>query len=251
MTIKIFGSPQTLFYRFVIVAAAWSDLAAAFLPLRQLSVFHFICAIIFYLTSFSMIIGRSTRLSGIAFGLFILFSRFYLGLHLGIEDFDHHHLTLLGILSCLISIVTDSKNNLNLKVYRALASSIYLYAALDKLGPHWLSGIQVQSILIKLYWGSVSIPSWSESFSLIFSRILILVELALTVIVWFPKYAKISLRFALLLHILIYLAVPVASFSVLMIMLWALAYPDDWSEAWLNQEINFNEYAKSLENSLK
>lgn len=114
-------------------------------------------------------------------------------------------------------------------VVRGLLSSVYLYSAFDKIYLLYQGAPGLQPLIIRYYLGSFSAYALSGGLKFFADCTLILVtivELALAILVWRRLKIGTLFVFAVLLHLLMFMVIPVGTFSLLMILLWILALDD-------------------------
>lgn len=197
-----------------------------------------------YLSSFCLLIGFKSRLSALWSGLTIAVAVIYLGVIEKHYSLVHHHVSLLMIFTFLLAL-TPCGRSFSVDRWRSLktanplpewgplwgvhlialqASAVWLWGAVDKLHAGWLSGDRMQAIWMYYYTGS-DFPT-TPGFVLL-SQIAaisaVIVEFALALGMWRPRWHKVLIPLGIGFHAFTYFTVPVATFTATMFLL-MLAY---------------------------
>ncbi|HMI94350.1 MAG TPA: HTTM domain-containing protein [Polyangiales bacterium] len=164
---------------------------------------------------------------------------------------SHHHVSLLISATALIAF-TPCGRSYSLDRWRALAraderglpppaelgrlgmqtliavqlSAVYFWGAFDKCTLGWLRGDKLESQLLFHVFDSdpPDVPGW-RALMLVLAVGTVLLELALAVGLWLPRARRWLIPAGIVLHLSIYIALPVTVFSALSCLLY-LAYFD-------------------------
>ena len=226
------------FARIVLAGVVWSEYASYFLPYRDLSGYHLFTGLVFYATSLALMLGWRARASAFLLGLLLLWLKIYDGQVLHAPHFTHHYETLLALLVCLMGFTpcqlyfsfdralgkrtVDSDQTWFLPMFRGLLSSVYLFAAIAKTSYGSVTGVRLYMTLADGYFSSMLPPfdlSWPM---LVLSWQVILIELFFSFAIWNKNLARRSFPLAIGFHALLFITLPVATFSLLMILGWSI-----------------------------
>ncbi len=198
-------------------------------------------AIAFYLSTTGMLLGLFTRWSTAAAGLTLLYMVYIAG-HARFEPWTHHHTTLLAHATALLAL-TPCGNSYSLdrwldpsleergptwstKLIAVQLSVLYLSTAYDKCSVAFLNGERLQHAFQTLYWGGDAVPWVGYAPLMAVSAVVVVaLEFILPIGLWFRRAQPVLIPVGLALHAVIYLAVPVGTFSLTMAVLY-LAYLD-------------------------
>lgn len=205
--------------------------------------------VVFFGASLAMLVGLGTR--GATAITAAILVHLYLDAHLGLGGrarafFGHHHQALLTTVTLLMILVPAGRS---ISVDRWLAlrraeavgrppppergplwgvrlialqlSAVYVWSAIDKLSPDYLSGARLERIAMDFYLGS-DLPESAALHALFVAAawILLALELALGVGLWWPRARRWLVPAGVALHALFYLALPVCVFSALTVLLY-------------------------------
>ena len=219
---------------------------------RELSLFNaeypygYIFSVLFYLCTTLMFIGYYSNLSTFITGLATLTFYYYYGFALGKEPWTHHHTYLLAIstfLCCFtpcgksysvdryLKVKNALKNNLkipkeigNLFGLRLLSlqlAAVYFWTAYDKTNWVWVSGQKMTANIMAIYTGSRT-PDFplAEVVIISISVGVLILEYALSVGLFFRLTRKYLLIAGIIFHALIYIALPVRTFTMTVFILY-------------------------------
>lgn len=206
----------------------------------------------FFISTTLMLFGIWTRLSTLWTAAIVLSMYFYAGLVRGIEPWTHHHTYLLAFATLLCALTpcgrsysldrymsvrkakiiggTLPKESGNLWALRLIAlqvALIYFWTAYDKTNWTFLSGAQLERIFMWLYTGS-DYPDFPglHILMIIISWATVLLEYALIGLL-FKRFRKWLVLPGLLFHGLIYILLPVGTFSLTMWTLYLSFFDSD------------------------
>jgi hypothetical protein len=198
-----------------------------------------------------MLVGWKSRLATAwtAFSLSTLFVG--VGRYYDREYFTHHHSFLL-LLSVWILALTPCGASYSIDRWRAVKraaeegkpapaergalwaqrllcvnlSTVYLWAAYDKLTPGFLGGGRMENLFMR-YYGTSDYPTFPgfHALCLLVAYGTVATEIALVFALWFRRTQRYAMLVGIAFHVGLYLTLPVATFSALVISLY-LAYFD-------------------------
>jgi hypothetical protein len=207
----------------------------------------------FFATTAAMAVGWKARLStaGTAVALGLIY--FFYGHGEGRLDWTAHHVYLLVVATAFLAL-TPAGRSLSVDRWRALRRAerggppappergnllglrligvqlvaIYLWAAVHKLTPGFLSGERMQHFVYHFYagidWGDV--PGFAAA-CLVAAWLTVYLELLLASGLLVPRFQRVLVPLGVAFHALIYLTLPVLTFSSTMILLYlAVLDPD-------------------------
>lgn len=202
---------------------------------------------LFFATTTAMLVGLRARLASVLVGVTMVA---IVVVRAGIEGdraFLHHHVALL-IITALVLGLTPCDRSFSLDHARALArgeeaseergfvygqwllrlqlSVLYVFAAIDKTNAPFLSGVRLQHYLHYYYVGSEELECTLVPGLTAFAAIgTVALEYALGLLVWCPKTHRVLLPVGLAFHAMLYLFLPVHTFSITVAALYILV-PD-------------------------
>ncbi|HEY1079937.1 MAG TPA: HTTM domain-containing protein [Bdellovibrio sp.] len=193
---------------------------------------------VFFLAS--LFLGFFSRVACLIAGVVILSVRFFTAKGDFFYFFQHHQTTVLGLI-CIILYFTPSDAYFSIDrrfrkvdlfnypsailMFRALVSSIYFYAAIDKIS--WLGKEHLLALLTQHVWGSLNVPSWAPTMCFVLTLLSILSEFLFSLIAWSPKWSFKALPFVILFHLASWLLLPISSFFFVTVLLWAWLLPPE------------------------
>lgn len=225
----------------------WSRFAADFLPMRHpFDPAWWAVAASFYLSTTLMCLGIASRGTTAWAGLTVLLGlRYGLGYAVGHEPYTHHHVHVLGLATTLLALTPcgasysvdrwlhpgrpERGNVWGLRLIVVLLTTVYLFGTLTKLTPAYLSGDRMEHYFVVLYFGS-DYPAWPgfAPLMLVGAWFSVLVEPFVALGLWWKRIRGPALAVGAAFHALIYLTLPVATFSLTMVLLYLAAFdPDD------------------------
>lgn len=189
-----------------------------------------------YLSSFCLLIGFKSRFAAAWAGLSIAAVVIWLGVIQKHYSLVHHHISLLMILTLLLAFTPcgrslsydrwrdperpESGPLWGVKLIALQASAVWFWGAVDKLHGGWLSGERLQAIWMYYYTGS-DFPQTTGFvlLSQISAVSTVVIEFALAVGLWWPRWHRLLIPVALVFHAVTYFTVPVATFTATMFVL--------------------------------
>lgn len=194
----------------------------------------------FFATTTCMLVGLWTRLAAPATALVTLVLYFWFGVHHGHTAWIHHHHYLLVSAACICALTPCDRSYAlgrrgpergpvwALRLYTLQLASVYLWSAVDKLSPAFLSGARLEQIAMSLYFGSD--PPQGPVYALLTiaaAWLVTLLELALGLGFLLGRTPRWLLLAGVALHAILYLCLPVATFSATMVCLYLAALDPD------------------------
>jgi hypothetical protein len=224
----------------------WTTWGGAFLLYKRFpSPEGLLVAFLFFLSTTLMVVGYWSRLATLLAGLSCLY--IYYGLGHGDEPgFIHHHTALMTFATCLLAL-TPCGGSLSidrwLAVRRAaragqppppeqgdlwavkllclLVSMVYLGAAISKSHVGWLSGDRFEMLATHYYLGSDFADHWLLERGLqLLTIYIVALEWCLTFGLWSRRARPWLIPQGILLHWGLYVLLPVATFSLTMVLLY-------------------------------
>lgn len=198
-----------------------------------------------FAASIAVLAGVQTRLATFWLALTVTGLLAWLGYARGKETYLHHHshaillaCWLLALTPCGASYSVDRWLTVRAarqigkppepergplwgqRLLCLLVSTIYVWSAIDKLSPAFLSGARLEQIYLHYY--ATALPE-SAIFHVAFVLLAwttIALELFLAVGLWLPATRRYALAAGMSFHIGLYVLLPVSTFSALMILLY-------------------------------
>ncbi|MFT5684916.1 MAG: hypothetical protein ACI8RZ_005861 [Myxococcota bacterium] len=226
----------------------WSRMGSQWLPYRHHEWHMLLLAASFFLSTTAMLVGWRSRMSTAWTGLTMLAIYYGAGQYGGNEPFTHHHVYLLAFAPCLLAC-TECGRSWSWDRWRAVQrgdappergptwgltlitvqlSQIYLWGALSKCNSGYLSGERLEQIFLRLYTGSdyPDFPGFHE-LMVIAAVGSVVLELSLAVGVFVRRTHRVLLPVGVAFHAVMYVTLPVATFSATMWLLYlAVLDPD-------------------------
>lgn len=227
----------------------WSRWSGELLLYRDQSPAGLFLAANFFVATMLLFIGYHSRAAAVWAGSVGLAMYYYFGFQLGREPWTHHHTYLLAVAALLIAL-TPCGRSYSLDRYLAVAhaarmgvpppaergnlwglrlivvqlSVLYFFAAFDKSNHAFLSGARIEQIFLWFYAGSdypagLALPATIVSFGVV------ALEYGLAFGLPFRATRRYLVLPGLAFHAIIYLTLPVYTFSATMALLY-LAYFD-------------------------
>jgi hypothetical protein len=248
------GSTRALgLLRILLVLVLWSRWANEVLLMRDLAAPRLALSVAFFLCTSWLLIGLWTRAAAIATAAVVCGIVFGFGRMGGVEDWTHHHTTLLAYASVGLAL-TPCGRSFSLDRWRevraseragrppppergslfgatllgALVSTVYFWSALDKTSVAFLSGARLEQVFIHLYTGSDGAPAGStRPLFAAAAWIVVLTEYALAFGLWVRRLRRWLIPVGLALHGLFYVLIPVSTFTVSMWVLYLVFLDPD------------------------
>jgi hypothetical protein len=242
--------------RIGLVFLIWGRWAGELLPFRPLSLYQTdmtLIGISFYLSTFLMLLGIGSRLTTFWTGATLLTLYYYAGIMRGVEPYTHHHTYLLGFATFLLAF-TPCGGSYSWDRYLAVqkawrenrpmppeegplwamrllalqVSVIYLASAYNKFHPGFASGERLEAIFMYWYAGSdfPAIPGFHTAM-MVLAMATVLLELGLAIGLWFSQTRPAAVVMGIGFHLLLYYTLPVATFSLTMILLYLCFFPPE------------------------
>ena len=246
--------------RIFIALALWSRWGAELAWYNAVAPDKIVLSTVFWVTTTLMLFGVWSRLSTALTACTLWFMSQVYGLNWGVEAWTHHHTNLLVIGTTFLAM-TDCGRSLSMDRAWALMqqskggptpvaewgsllgarliglqiSTLYLWSAWDKTSWDFISGGRLENLFLYYYW-----PQWPatplvhEGF--VFSSVFVVAaELVLPIVLWMPSQLKWALPFVFVFHGMLYLALPVNTFTVTMYVLMLAFVPPAWVHDGLDQ----------------
>ncbi len=245
------SSRSAALIRIGVAALMWARWASELLLYRDLSGPGLALAAAFFVVTTMLFVGFRSRLAAALAGLVGFTMYFHFGHALGREPWTHHHVYLLSVAALLLALTPcgasysldryfavrsaekygrrppPERGNLwGLRLIALTLSVLYLFSAIDKTDYGFLSGARLEHLVLWFYTGSdyPAVPGFG-----------LLVMLAAWTVVALEYALAFGLNFAatrrwlilpgLAFHAILYMALPVYTFSLTMALLY-LAYVD-------------------------
>lgn len=206
-----------------------------------------------YAASVLLLVGYRSQLAAAWTGASLAGVIGYLGVARHDHSFVHHHCSLLMIVALLLALTPCGASLSVDRLLRVRAaeragaplpaergplwatwliclqvSAVYFWGAVDKTYGAWLDGQRMEHIAMYFYTGSQR-PT-QPLFAPLMTAIAIgtvALEYYLAVGLWIRRWQRFTIPLAIAFHLLIYITVPVATFSLTMCLLFLLFLPPD------------------------
>ncbi len=237
------GSTRALgLVRVLLALVVWSRWAGDVSPYIEASPQRVVLAVAFFASSTSMAVGWYSRASTAATGVVVCTMVLWFGRVQGVEDWTHHHPTVLAILVLLLAL-TPCGRSFSLDRYLAVGRTraagepppdevgdlwaadllclqvctLYLWSAVDKTTWAYVSGARLEQLLMQYYVGSdwPELPLLQAVLAMVAVAVLLL-EYVLVVGLWVPRLRRWLIPLGLAMHGLFYVLIPVSTFTVTM-----------------------------------
>lgn len=194
-----------------------------------------------------LFVGFWSRISALLCAVSLTSAIYFLG-HVAGRDFVHHHTHLMMLSTWLLALTpcggSYSIDRL-LAVQRArrghlpvplehgalwgqrllcvLVTTVYLWSAFEKRWPAFTSGARLEQLFMTFY-GSSEYPEWAHFHAamVITSWLSIGIEIFVALGLWVPRLRPAAIATGIVFHLCLYLALPVSTFSVLMVLLYVV-----------------------------
>lgn len=248
----------------LLIWARWSKELALF---NSFSLKYPLFAALFFISTTAMLVGFYSRISTLLAAASTLVMYYYFGSKLGIGGWDHHHTYLLAISTLFCSLTpcgksysldryrktkNSIKNNLSiqketgnifgLRLISLQLCAMYFWTAFDKTNMSWLSGEKMEMHFMWQYVGSVY-PTWVgfHELMLVLSWSTLLLEYSLAFGLFFKKTRKYLLIPGIIFHCIIYLTLPVNTFSFTVVLLYLSFLDADFIHRLIDRISGFKE----------
>ena len=227
----------------------WSRMGSHWLLYQHHEWWKLLLGVSFFLSTTAMLVGWRSRLSCAWVGATMLVMYYGIGLAAGRESYTHHHIYVLVIAPCLLAL-TECGRSLSWDRWQAVRrggpvppergptwglwlitlqlSQIYLWGAISKCTAGYLSGERLEQIFMRLYTHSdyPTCPGFHERMVIAAVGSVVL-EFVLAVGMFMRRSHRWLLPVGLLFHAVMYVTLPVATFSATMCLLYlAVLDPD-------------------------
>jgi hypothetical protein len=207
----------------------------------------------FFASTTLLLVGLWTRVAVVWTALTMLVVFFHLGVAQGLEAYTHHHRWLLVCTSVLL-VFTPCERSFSvdrwwwllraegrggacppehgplwgLRLLAMQTSVVYVGAAYDKLTWPFLSGVRLEHLFLERY--GTADPLTLPGVGAIFCALAVgtvVIELALGVGLWIPRLRGPLVLIGLLFHGVLFVTLPVATFSATMAALYLAFFDPD------------------------
>lgn len=227
----------------------WSRWAGELLLYMDQSPVGLFLAVNFFVATALLFVGYHSRVAAVWTGAVGLAMYYYFGFQLGREPWTHHHAYLLAVAALLIALTpcgrsysldryltvmraermgvappAERGNLWGLRLIVLQLSVLYFFAAFDKSTYAFLSGARIEAIFLWYYAGS-DYPAGLAWLATIVSLAVVALEYCFAFGLPFRATRRYLLVPGLAFHAIIYLTLPVYTFSATMALLY-LAYFD-------------------------
>jgi hypothetical protein len=244
--------------RILLVLLAWGRWAYELLPYHDLAPDRLLLSAAFFATTTWMLVGWWGRLATAATGAVLAVMIYGYGRTWGVEDWTHHHTTLIGQ-SILLLALTPCSTSFSVDRWLAVSraerdglpvplergptwathlialqvSTVYFWSAFDKTTIPFLSGARLEQIFVSVYWQSdFTCPGWLHACFMAAAILTVALEYVLPIGLWIPRLRPVLIPVGLVLHALFYTLIPVATFSATMAALYLAFLDPDAFHAW-------------------
>lgn len=218
--------------RILAVLVTWSRFAGGMVPAFADGPLDLALSAVFWVVTPLAFVGLFSRVSLGLTGLVCLATHLLQGHVGGVVALQSHHVFTQGLLCCMVALMpcggSLSLDHLWRKVPdrgpvwgRDLlvlqVSVLYLGAVFEKSYPAWLDGSRMEHFLMYVYVGSDRPDGpWLRIAALSGAIGTWVVELGLAIAVWFPRWRGWALAVGFVFHALVYVGMPVGTFSATM-----------------------------------
>ncbi|RWX62954.1 hypothetical protein EN780_25150 [Mesorhizobium sp. M4B.F.Ca.ET.089.01.1.1] len=227
----------------------WSRWAGELLLYIDQSPAGLFLAVNFFTATALLFVGYHSRVAAVWTGSVGLAMYYYFGFQLGHEPWTHHHVYLLTVAVLLIALTpcgrsysldrylavmraeraglpppAERGNLWGLRLIVVQLSVLYFFAAFDKSSYAFLSGARIEQIFLWYYAGS-DYPAGLAWLAIVVSVAVVALEYCLAFGLPFRRSRRYLVLPGLAFHAIIYLTLPVYTFSATMALLY-LAYFD-------------------------
>ena len=230
----------------------WARWANELLPFKRHELDHYVLGLLFFASTFGMVIGFFSRLSCFVAGLVTLTMVFYYGYIVGFESWSHHHTTFLAVVTFVLAFTpsgqsfsldrvlairkaekqglswpTEFGNVWALRLIGLQLSAIYFWGAIDKCRLAYLGGDRIEQPFMYLYFGSDYPGDWFHFFAIGLAVSTVTLEYFLAFGLWVRRVMFPLMILGVLFHIGIYYLLPVTVFSVASVAAYLAYMPPD------------------------
>ncbi|MES3038967.1 MAG: hypothetical protein V4736_13760 [Bdellovibrionota bacterium] len=196
-----------------------------YFPIAQSdSIFQACWLIIALMSSLLLLINRFTKVVLVILIMIFIAGFFDYMIELRPLYLRSHHMQLLIISYLGLLLMGRQKGNhhygMGFQLLRLTIILVYLAAIVMKLTPHYYSGLHIQQLFYKYYWGSDRLNStWFEIVCQAIAIGSIFTEAAILATATFLKRPRLALKIGIAFHLVLFLVLPVSILSGLMILL--------------------------------
>jgi len=229
----------------------WSRWAGELLLYRDQSPAGLLLSVNFFAATTLLFVGFHSKVAAAWTGCVGFAMYFYFGHELGREPWTHHHTYLLAAAPLMLAatpcgrsysldrylairraerdgtpVPPERGNVWGLRLIVVQMSTIYFFSAFDKTGSGFLGGARLEQIYLWFYVGSdyPALPALS-ALAMLVAVAVVALEYALAFGLPFQKTRRYLILPGLAFHLVIYMTLPVYTFSATMMLLY-LAYLD-------------------------
>jgi hypothetical protein len=245
------SSRSSALIRIGIAMLFWSRWAGELLLYMNQSAIGLFLSVNFFIATTLLLIGYHSRVAAVWTGAVGLVIYYYFGHVLGREPWTHHHTYLLAVAALFVGL-TPCDRSYSLDRYLAVTraeragttpppeygnlwglrlivlqlSVLYFFSAYDKTNFAFLSGARLEHIFLWYYSGSdyPDLPGF-HALTIVTAVMVVVLEYALAFGLPFRVTRRWLVWLGLAFHAIIYVTLPVFTFSATMILLY-LAYYD-------------------------
>ncbi len=252
----------------LIIWARWGNELTLF---HASSLFDFIFSGLFFISTTLMLIGFYSNLTTFTTSIITLTMYYYFGFTLGHEPWTHHHTYLLAISTFLCSftpcgksysldryleikkaikhkfnIPAETGNLFGLRLLSLQLAAVYFWTAFDKSTITWITGQKMEVNFMFQYTGS-SYPDFPgfHLMMVILALAVLILEYALSVGLFFKITRKILIIPGIILHCIIYITLPVKTFTATVILLYLSFFDSDEVHKFIDKISGFIESGKN------
>jgi hypothetical protein len=209
---------------------------------------HLVLSLLGFAVTAAMLVGWHSRLASALTGAVLLYGYYVIG-----EDYVHHHTYLLAVAPCLLALTAcggsysvdrwravqraaqaeeapppESGPTWALSLLTLQVAMVYFWGAWDKTSLVYLSGTGMQQYAITLYFGSGAADWWwFKPLMCALAIGSVLLEYALVIGMWFSRTRGWVLAAGAIFHAIIFITMPVRTFSVTMWVLYLAIFPPE------------------------
>jgi hypothetical protein len=239
----------------------WSGWGTDLIFCRDLSLLGFVLCASFWISTSAMLVGyKSSVASAWAGATSLVVIAVFGSLHRR-DMFVHHHTTLLAFVMLFTALTPcggsysvdrllavrraeargepapEERGSLwGLRLVALQLSAVYFWGAVDKTTVPFLSGERMEAILVQYYF-DLDLPRWSLFHPLVAvtSVATAALEYALAIGLWIPRFRRRLMLAGLVFHAIIYLILPVQTFSLAACLLYVAFLPPDEVHAFIDR----------------
>jgi len=237
--------------RMGLVVLIWTRYASDFLLYQNLEPYYLFHGVSLFVATTLLFFGAFTRFAALWTAATMVSFYYYLGFEKGIEPYTHHHTYVLAITAVLLALSPCGKSyswdrwqslkkaelageaaplergpQWALRLMALQVSLIYFWSAYDKCNPAFLSGERMEHYAMYLYLGS-DYPKSAlfHPAMVMLAWTTIALEFSLTFGLWWRRIQKWLIPLGMIFHGLLYVLLPVGTYSLNMWLLY-LAFLD-------------------------